>query len=96
MLGGLKTIFGIMGQGLRHQDLVDMLPTAEKITQIERRCQNYRLSGRRGRIVLIASTDPMGPAFDLVVELAKQTKSLVEVFYIRPADGAKGTLNPLL
>jgi len=96
MLRQLKWMLKIMGQGLAHQDLGEMSPTANKIAQIEKQSRNYRLSGEQGRIVLIASTDPLGPAFNFVVELAKQTKSLVEVLYIRPADGTKGTLSGLL
>ena len=85
-----------MGNGLASQDLGEMCPTADKIAQIEKRSQNYRLSGGQSRIVLIASTDPLGPAFDLVVKLSKQTRSLIEVLYISPTDGAKGTLSVLL
>ena len=84
MLGQLKSILQIMGQGLAHQDLGEMSPTADKIAQIEKRSQSYRSSGGQGRIVLIASTDPMGPAFDFVVELAKRTNSLIEVLYFKP------------
>lgn len=96
MLGHLKLIIQVMGQGLAHQDLGEMSSTADKIAQIEKRSRNYRFSGGQGRIVLIASTDPLGPAFDFVIELAKQTKSLIEILYIRPADGSKNTLSVLL
>lgn len=73
-----------------------MSPTAAKISQIEKRSLNYRVSGGQGRIILIAGIDPLGPAFDFVIDLSQQTKSLIEVLYIRPADGDKSTLNALL
>ncbi|MEW8563237.1 MAG: hypothetical protein AB2541_14070 [Candidatus Thiodiazotropha sp.] len=72
MPGQLKSILQIMGQSLAHQDLGEMSPTADKIEQIEKRSENYRMSGGEDRIVLIASTDPMGPAFDFVVDLEKK------------------------
>lgn len=96
MFAQLKSILQQMGYGLARQDLGEMCPTADKIAQIEKRSLSYRLSGGQGRIVLIASTDPLGPAFDFVVELSKQTMSLIEVLYLRPADGAKSTLGELL
>lgn len=36
MLVQLKSIFKLMGQGLAHQDLGEMSPTADKIAQIEK------------------------------------------------------------
>lgn len=89
VLQQLKDVLHQMGQGLAHQDLDEMSPTAEKIANIEQRSRRYRSSGEQGRIVLVASRDPLGPAFDLVVELAKHTKSLIEVLYVRPADEKK-------
>jgi len=96
MFAHIKTVLRLMGDGLANQDLGEMYPTASKIVQMEKRSQNYRLSGGQSRIVLIASTDPLGPAFDFVVKLSKQTRSLIEVLYIRPVDGAKSTLSILL
>ncbi|MBT2987686.1 MAG: hypothetical protein KME65_01870 [Candidatus Thiodiazotropha sp. (ex Ctena orbiculata)] len=96
MPGQLKSILQIMGQSLAHQDLGEMSPTADKIEQIEKRSENYRMSGGEDRIVLIASTDPMGPAFDFVVDLAKKTNSLIEVLYYKPDEEIKIPLNTLL
>ncbi len=96
MLRQVKSILQIMGQGLGHQDLGEMSPTAEKIAQIEKRSLNYHLSGGKGRIVLVASTDPMGPAFDFVLELSNKTKSLIEVLYFRPEEEVKIPLRGLL
>lgn len=96
MFGQLKSVFQLMGQGLANQGMGEMWPTAEKIARIEKRSRNYRLSGGQGRIVLVASTDPMGPAFDFVVELAKKTKSLIEVLYFKPEEEVKIPLRGLL
>ena len=96
MLEQLKSIVKLMGQGLAYQDLGEMSPTAEKIAEIEKHSQNYRLSGGQGRIILIASTDLMGPAFDFVVELAKQTNSLIEVLYFKPEKEIKLPLRTLV
>ena len=96
MLVRLKSIFKLMGQGLVHQDLGEMSPTADKISQIEKRSHNYRLSGGQGRIVLIASTDLMGPAFEFVIELAKKNNNLIEVLYFKPEKETKIPLRTLL
>jgi len=64
--------------------------------KIEKRSQNFYLAGGQGRIVLITSTDPVGPAFDFVADIAKQTRSLIEVLYITPAIETKSNLNLLL
>jgi len=96
MFGQLKSILQLMGHGLAHQDLGEMSPTADKITQIEKRSKNYQLLGGQSRIVLIVSIDPVGPAFDFVAELAKQTGSLIEVLYISPANEAKSSFETLL
>ncbi|MBW9261495.1 MAG: hypothetical protein K1566_03550 [Candidatus Thiodiazotropha sp. (ex. Lucinisca nassula)] len=96
MLRQLKSILQSMGQGLAHQGLGEMSPTADKIAQIEKRSQSYRSSGGQGRIVLIASTDLMGPAFDFVVDLAKRTNSLIEVLYFKPEEEIKTPLRTLL
>lgn len=96
MFAQVKSILQIMGNGLAHQDLGEMSPTEDKIAQIEKRNQNYRLSGMQGRIVLIASTDLMGPAFDFVVDLAKKTNSLIEVLYFEPEENTKIPLRILL
>ena len=96
MFAQVKSILRLMGNGLASQDLGEMYPTASKIVEMEKRSQNYRLSGGQSRIVLIASTDPLGSAFDFVVKLSKQTRSLIEVLYIRPVDGENSTLSSLL
>ncbi|QYZ65239.1 MAG: hypothetical protein OI74_07935 [Gammaproteobacteria bacterium (ex Lamellibrachia satsuma)] len=96
MLGKLKSTLQIMGQGLAHQDLGEMSPTADKIAQIEKRSLNYRMSGGEGRVVLIASTDPMGPAFDFVVDLATKTNSLIEVLYFKPEEEITNQLRLLM
>lgn len=82
-----------IGQGLSEQHMGEISAT---VYQIEKRSVNFQLAGGQGRIVLIASTDPIGPAFNFVADLAKQTRSMIEVLYVTPADGAKSTFSPLL
>ena len=96
MFEHLNSVFQLMGRGLANQDFGEMTPTAEKIAQIEKWSHHYRLSGGQGRIVLIASTDPMGLAFDFVVELAKKTRSLIEILYLKPEAEVKTPLAALL
>jgi hypothetical protein len=96
MFAQVKSILQLMGNGLANQDLGEMSPTADKIAQIEKRSLNYRLSGGKSRIVLIASTDLLGPAFDFVVELAKKTNALIEVLYFKPEEKIKIPLGILL
>ncbi|MET0012998.1 MAG: hypothetical protein ABW088_05020 [Sedimenticola sp.] len=86
MLEKIKSTLQIMGQGLAHQNHGEMSPTADKIALIEKRSQNYRMSGGEGRIVLIVSTDPIGPAFDFVADLAIKTNNLIEVLYFKPEE----------
>lgn len=93
MLEQLKLVLQQVGQGLSAQHIGEMSATVE---QIDRRSQNFQLAGGQGRIVLIASTDPVGPAFDFVVDIAKQTRSLIEVLYITPADETKSKFNSML
>ena len=82
-----------IGQGLSVQHMGEMSASVE---QIDRRSRNFQLAGGQGRIVLIASTDPLGPAFDFVIDLAKQTRCIIEVLYITPTGEAKNTFNSLL
>lgn len=96
MLRRLKSITQSIARGLAQQDLGELAPTADKISQIEKRSRLYRRSGGQGRIVLIASMDPLGPVFDFVVDLAEQTGNRIEVLYVRPADNAINTLYTLL
>jgi hypothetical protein len=96
MLGQLKSILQTMGQGLACQDLAEMTPMQEKIRQIERRSLSYRKTGGQCRVVLIASIDPTGPAFDFVVQLARKTNSLIEVLYFEPKEKVKTPLQALL
>jgi len=93
MIEQFKSVMQQIGQGLSVQHMGEMSAIIE---QIDRRSQNFRLAGRQGRIVLIASTDPLGPAFDFVVDLAKQSRSIIEVLYVTPAGDAKSTFNSLL
>ena len=69
MIEQLESVMLQIGQGLSAQHIGEMSATVE---QIDRRSQNFQLAGGQGRIILIASTDPLGPAFDFVVDLAKQ------------------------
>ncbi len=87
----LKSIFNLMGQRL-----AEMLLTVDKMAKIEKRAHHYRLSGGRSRIVLIASTDLMGTAFDFAVELANNTNSLIEVLYFKPEEEIQIPLRTLL
>ena len=82
-----------IGQGLSVQHMEEM---SASVDQIDRRSRNFQLAGGHGRIVLIASTDPLGPAFDFVVDLAKQTRSMIEVLYVMPTGETKSTFNSLL
>ena len=93
MIEQLKSVMQQIGQGLSAQHMGEMSAT---VYQIEKRSQSFHLAGGQGRIVLIASTDPVGPAFDFVADLAKQTRSLIEVLYITPAIETKSSLNLLL
>ncbi len=93
MVEQLKSVLQQIGQGLSAQHIGEMSATVERI---DKRSQNFQLAGGQGRIILIASTDPLGPAFDFVVDLAKQTRSIIEVLYVTPADEAKNTFNSLL
>jgi hypothetical protein len=96
MLGPLKSIFNLMGQGLAHQYLGEMTPYTAKVAEIEKRCHKYNMSGGRSRVVLLASTDLMGAAFDFVVELANSTNSLIEVLYLKPGKETESHLQALL
>ena len=89
----LKSVLQQIGQGLSVQHMGEMSATVD---QIEKRSKNFHLAGGQGRIVLIASTDPLGPAFDFVVDLAKRTRSMIEVLYVAPAGETKSTFNSLL
>ena len=93
MIRQLKSVMQQIGQGLSAQHMGEM---SAAVYQIERRSQNHQMAGGQGRIVLIASTDPIGPAFDFVVDIAKQTRSLIEILYITPAIESKRTLDSLL
>ena len=86
MFEQLKLVFQQMGQGLLQQHFGEISAAVE---QIEKKSQKFHLAGAQSRIVLIASTDPLSPAFDFVVNLAKQTRSLIEVLYITPAGETK-------
>ena len=61
-----------------------MYPTEEKIAQIHERSHHYRMTAGQSRIVLIASSDLMGPAFEFVVSQAQQTRSIIEILYLKP------------
>lgn len=93
MFTQLKSVLQQIGQGLTAQHMGDMSATVQ---QIERRCKTYHSAGGRSPIVLIASTDPLGPAFDFVVNTAKQTRSLIEVLYVTPGNEAKSSIKSLL
>ncbi len=93
MIAQIKSVMQQIGQGLTAQHMGEMSATVE---QIDRRSQNLRSTEGRGRIVLIASTDPMGPAFDFVVDLAKQTRCIIEVLCVTPAGETKNTFKSLL
>ncbi len=96
MLQSLKMMLRSVGQGLLHQELGEMMPTEEKIKQIERRRKHYRLAGGQGSLVLIVSSDPLGPAFDFVVEMADRSGDKIEVLYIQPAEEARAGLELLV
>jgi len=93
MIEHLKSLFQQIGQGLSAQHLGEMSASVE---QIDRRSRNFQLMGGQGRIVLITSTDPLGPAFDFVVDLAKQSNCIIEVLYVKPTSETKNTFNSLL
>jgi len=93
MIEQIKSIFQQIGQGLSAQHMGDMSATVEQILQ---RSQNSRLTVGQRRIILIASTNPLSPAFDFVVDLAEQTGSMIEVLYIAPEDETKNTYHSLL
>ena len=93
MIEQFKSVMQQIGQGLSVQHMGERSATVE---QIDRRSQNFRLAGGQGRIVLITSTDPLGPAFDFVVDLAKQSRSIIEVLYVTPAGETKSSFNSLL
>lgn len=93
MIEQLKSVMQQIGQGLSVQHMEEM---SASVDQIDRRSRNFQLAGGQGRIVLIASTDPLGPAFDFVVDLAKQTRSMIEVLYVMPTGETKSTFNSLL
>ncbi len=82
MLGRVKSVLRMMGQGLACQDLGELSPTTDKIEQIEQHSRNYCLSGGQARNVLIAGMHALGPAFEFSVELARSTQSLIEVLYV--------------
>lgn len=94
LLSKLWPILHQMGRGLACQDLGEMVPTADKIAQIERLSHAYRNTGGQGRIVLIAGASPTKPAFDFVAELAKRTHSVIEVLSVPP--GGPPALDELL
>jgi hypothetical protein len=96
MFHALTAILRTMGQGLLHQDWGEMMPTERKISQIEKRRKHYRASGGQGSIVLLTSTDPLGPAFDFVVGMAGRSGDRIEVLYVRPPEESQQTLELLL
>lgn len=95
MYAQLKSMLQQIGQGLTAQHMGEMSATVQ---QIEKRCKTFHLAGGQTRVVLITSIDPLGPAFDFVVDVAKRTKSVIEVLYIKPGNEANGTgaINTLL
>ena len=93
MIGQLKSVMQQIGQGLSAQHMGEISATVD---QIEKRSLNYLNAGGQGRIVLIVSTDPLGFAFDFVIDIAKRTSSLIEVLYVTPADETNSTFNSLL
>jgi hypothetical protein len=93
MFAHLKSVLQQIGQGLTAQHMGEMSAT---VKHIEKRCKTYHSAGGQSRIVLIASTDLTGPAFDFVVAIAKQTRSLIEVLYIAPGNEANGKIKTLL
>ncbi len=93
MIEQLRSVMQQIGHGLSAQHMGEMSATVE---QIDKRSKNFYLAGGQSRIVFITSTDPLGPAFDFVVDIAKQTRSIIEVLYVIPADEAKSTFNTLL
>jgi nucleotide-binding universal stress UspA family protein len=96
MLHALTAILRTMGQGLLHQDWGELAPTEQKISQIEKRRRHYRASGGQSRIVLLASTDPLGPAFDFAVGMAGHSGDKIEVLYVRPPEAPEQTPEQLL
>jgi len=96
MLEQLKSVFKLTGRGSAPQNLGELSPTADTISRIEKRCHAYHRTGGQGRIVLIASNDLMGAAFDFVVDLAKRTNSLIEVLYFRPEEETRIPIRTLL
>jgi len=93
MIEQLKAFLQQIGQGLTAQHMGDMSATVEHISQ---RSQNFHLAGGQGRVVLIVSTDPLGPAFEFVTDLAEQTQCIIEILYITPPGENKRTLNTML
>jgi len=93
MLEQIKSVIQQIGLGLSAQHMGEMSAVVEKINK---RSQNFQLAGGQGRIVLITSTDLLGPALDFVINLAGQTGSMIEVLYITPADDSKNALRLLL
>ena len=93
MLKQIKSVIQQIGHGLSAQHMGEMSAVVEKISK---RSQNFQLAGGQGRIVLIASTDLLGPALDFVIDLAGQTESIIEVLYVTPANDNKNALRLLL
>ncbi len=90
MLESLKQVIQQIGQGLTAQHMGEMSATAH---QIERQNLSTPSSGRQSRVVLITSNDPLVPAFDYTTSLSRQTRSVIEVLYINPADKTEKTVS---
>jgi len=93
MLEQIKSVIQQIGHGLSAQHMGEMSAVVEHISK---RSQKLQLTGGQGRIVLIASTDILGPALDFVINLAEQTGSMIEVLYATPAGDNKKELHSLL
>jgi cob(I)alamin adenosyltransferase len=96
MLEQLKSIIKQMGQGLSYQYLGEMLSSSSKIDEIEKRCHDYNASGGRSRIVLLAGTELMNTALDFVIELARNTDSLIEILYFKQEQETMTKLSALM
>lgn len=96
MLEQLKSIFKLMGRGLSYQYLGEMSSGETKITELEKRCNDYNSSGGRSRIVLLAGTELMSTTLDFVIEIARNTNSLIEVLYFKREEETVTPLSALL
>jgi len=96
MFGRVKSVLKLMGRGLASQDLDESLLGERELRRIEQRQRSFHLSGGQSRVVLIAGTKALGPAFDFAIELAADRNSMIEILYVDSSEDKAGATRQLI